>query len=154
LARKVVFDIAGLSVDDHVEELSSTVGEMLLKPTRIYAKAMRKIQANYPVKSVVHGVAHITGGGLHENLARIMPPGTQAVIARNSWPVPPVFTWMQRLGEIDQEEMDRVFNLGLGLVLVVSPYYAQSIRSQLEDCGLESWQLGQVVAGPTGVVWA
>ena len=75
------------------------------------------------------------------------------MIDRGSWPVPPVFAWLQRLGEIDQAEMDRVFNMGVGLVLVVSPYYAESIRSQLSRLGLESWPIGRVEQGPRGVAW-
>jgi phosphoribosylformylglycinamidine cyclo-ligase len=153
LARKVVFDIAGLKVGDHIEELGRTVGEELLEPTRIYAKAVRQILANYRVKNVVHGIAHITGGGLHENFERIMPDGSRAVIARGSWTMPPVFPWLQRLGEIEQAEMDRVFNMGIGLVLVVSPYYAASVRHQLADCGYENWQIGEITPGERGVVW-
>jgi phosphoribosylformylglycinamidine cyclo-ligase len=154
LARNVVFDIAGLSVGDRVEELGRTVGEALLEPTRIYAQAIRSILSYYKVKAVVHGIAHITGGGLCENLERIVPEGARVVIDRGSWPVPPVFGWLQRLGEIDQAEMDRVFNLGVGMVLVVSDYYAESIRHQLADHGVESWLIGRVEAGQRGVVWA
>jgi phosphoribosylformylglycinamidine cyclo-ligase len=82
-----------------------------------------------------------------------MPEGSRAVIERGSWTVPPVFPWLQRLGEIDAEEMDRVFNMGLGLVLVVSSYYAESIRHQLSDSGLQNWTIGQITAGPRGVAW-
>jgi phosphoribosylformylglycinamidine cyclo-ligase len=154
LARKVVFDIAGLKVSDQVEELGRTVGEELLTPTRIYARPLRKVLANYKIKSVVHGVAHITGGGLHENLARIMPAGSCAIIERGSWTAPPVFGWIQRLGEVEADEMERVFNMGLGLVLVVSSYYAESVRHQLNDCGLANWPIGEVIAGESGVAWA
>ena len=84
------------------------------------------------------------GGGLEENLARIMPPGVQASIEPDSWSVPAVFPWLQRLGGVDDEEMARVFNMGVGLVLVVSSYYAENIRRLLEDCGLESWRIGRV----------
>ena len=154
LARKVVFDIAGLKVSDQIEELGRTVGEELLTPTRIYARPLRKVLSNYKIKSVVHGVAHISGGGLHENLARIMPAGSRAIIERGSWTVPPVFGWIQRLGEIEADEMDRVFNMGLGLVLVVSSYYADSVRHQLGDCGLANWPIGEVIAGESGVAWA
>jgi phosphoribosylformylglycinamidine cyclo-ligase len=153
LARRVVFDIARLSVDTHVAELGRTVGEELLEPTRIYARPLRRVLTNYKVKGVVHGIAHITGGGLCENLARILPEGTSAVIERGSWPVPPVFSWLRGLGEIEADEMDRVFNMGVGLAVVVSPYYADSIRHQLAECGLESWPIGRVVAGERGVRW-
>ena len=154
LARKVVFDIAHLSVDTFVAELGRNVGHELLEPTRIYVRPLRRVLEYYKVKGVVHGIAHITGGGLHENLQRILPEGLQAIIERASWPSPPVFGWLQRLGEIDDAEMERVFNMGLGLVLVVSPYYADSIRHQLADCGLASWPIGQIVEAPRGVRWA
>ena len=154
LARKVVFEIAGLSVEDTVPELESTVGEALLQPTRIYTRPVRRILAHYTVKNVVHGIAHITGGGLHENLTRILPEGIHVRIDRDSWPVPPVFGWLQRLGEIDDSEMERVFNMGLGLVLLVSPFYAESIRRILHKCGFESFAIGKVEQGPRGVSWA
>ncbi len=154
LVRKVVFEMAGLSADDRVEELGQTVGRALLEPTRIYARPVRSVLGHYKVKNVVHGIAHVTGGGLRENLERILPDGIQAVIDRDSWPVPPVFTWIERLGRIEPEEMQRVFNMGIGLVLVVSPYYAESVRHQLADCGVESWPIGRVQEGPRAVVWS
>jgi phosphoribosylformylglycinamidine cyclo-ligase len=153
LARRVVFQIAGLKVGDHVEELGTTVGEALLKPTRIYVRLVRRVLAYYTVKSVVHGIAHITGGGLLENLERIVPEGRQVVIERGAWPMPPVFSWLQRLGNIDRAEMERVFNMGIGMALVVSSFYAESIRHQLAQSGLESWPIGRVHEGPRGVVW-
>ncbi len=154
LARKVVFEIAGLSVDDPVEELGQTVGQALLEPTRLYARPVRSVLNHYRVKSVVHGIAHVTGGGLSENLERILPEGIRIVLDRDSWPIPPVFPWLQRLGQIDSAEMYRVFNMGVGMVLVVSPYYAESIRHQLARSGVESWQIGRAEEGPRGVVWA
>jgi phosphoribosylformylglycinamidine cyclo-ligase len=153
LVRKIAFEMAGHSVGDHVDELGRTVGEALLEPTRIYVRPVRRILGHYAVKNVVHGIAHITGGGLHENLERILPDGVRAVIRRDSWPVPPVFKWLQRLGNVDQTEMDQVFNMGIGLVLVVSPFYFDSVRGQLADFGLENWPIGQVEAGERGVVW-
>jgi phosphoribosylformylglycinamidine cyclo-ligase len=94
----------------------------------------------------VHGVAHITGGGLEENLQRIIPSGLQADIATGSWPVPAVFNWLQQLGNIDDAEMARVFNMGLGLVLVVSSYYAESMQRILSENGLDNWRIGAIVA--------
>lgn len=154
LARKVVFEIAGLGVDDFVDELGQTVGDALLEPTRIYARAVRSILEHYRVKGVVHGIAHITGGGLCENLERILPEGVKVLIDRASWNPPPVFSWLQKLGEIQDSEMDRVFNMGIGLVVIVSPYYAESVRQQFSEFGLENWVIGQVVEGVTGVEWA
>jgi len=154
LARKIVFEIAGLKADQHVDELEQTVGAALLEPTRIYVRPIREVLENYRVKRVVHGIAHITGGGLHENIQRILPQGIRVVIERNSWPIPPVFAWLQRLGEVEQAEMDRVFNMGLGLALIVSPYYAESIRHQLTRHGLKNWQIGHVREGRRGVGWS
>jgi len=146
LVRKVVFDLAGLTIDQHVEQLGRTVGEALLTPTQIYAQPLRKVLNHYKVKNVVHGVAHITGGGLRENLERILPPQVHADIDQDAWPVPPVFPWLQQLGAIDDAEMARVFNMGIGLVLVVSAYYGERIQRMLrEDCGLSSWQIGRIV---------
>jgi phosphoribosylformylglycinamidine cyclo-ligase len=152
LVRKVVFERAGLKVTDHVPELGRTVGEVLLEPTRIYVRPVRQVLAHYRVKNVVHGIAHITGGGLRENIERILPPSVQVVLERGSWPVPPVFTWVQRLGDIDQQEMERVFNMGIGMVLLVSPYYGESIRHQLAQAGIASWPIGQAVEGPRQVL--
>ena len=143
LVRRIVFEMAGLSVDDHVEELGETVGDALLRPTRIYVQPVRQVLRHYRVKNVVHGIAHITGGGLDENLARLLPPGVRVQIERDSWPIPPVFSWLQRLGEVEPAEMDRVFNMGLGLVMLVSPFYAESIRGQLGRLGVESWVIGE-----------
>jgi phosphoribosylformylglycinamidine cyclo-ligase len=154
LARRIVFDIAGHGVEDHVDELGTTVARTLLEPTRIYVRCVRKILSYYKIKKVVHGISHITGGGLCENLERIVPEGVRITIDRDSWQVPAVFTWLRRLGEVDADEMDRVFNMGIGLVLVVSPHYAESIRHQLTDCGLPSWTLGRATAGERGVVWS
>ena len=144
LVRKVVFEMAGLDVNDHVQLLGGTVGESLLTPTQIYTQPIRAILKNYKVKNVVHGVAHITGGGLEENLQRILPAGVRARIEADSWPVPPVFNWVQQLGGIEDAEMARVFNMGLGLVLVVSSFYAENIQRILSDAGLENWQIGGI----------
>jgi len=153
LVRKVVFEMSGLNVNDPIPELNTTVGNALLTPTLIYARAVRTVQRHYKVKSVVHGIAHVTGGGLHENVERIVPPHAQVRIRRDSWPIPPIFPWLQRLGHIDTDEMYRVFNMGVGLVLIVSSYYAEPIRRILSDQQLSNWQIGTVVEGPRGVVW-
>jgi phosphoribosylformylglycinamidine cyclo-ligase len=153
LVRKIVFEIAKLEVGDFVEQLGATAGEILLRPTTIYTRAVRGVLAHYKVKSVVHGIAHITGGGLFENLERILPADVGVSIDRGSWEVPPLFTWLQQLGEVDDEEMFRVFNMGIGLVLVVSPYYAESIQQQLAKIGVANWSIGQAVPGAREVRW-
>jgi phosphoribosylformylglycinamidine cyclo-ligase len=153
LARKIAFEIGGHDVADHVEELGTTVGEALLSPTRIYVQPVRQVLNHYRVKNVVHAIAHITGGGLHENLARVIPEGVRIVIDRKRWPVPPVFTWLQRLGDVEQSEMDQVFNMGLGMVLVVGSYFADSIRDQLARAGVPTWLIGRAEQGPQRVAW-
>lgn len=145
LARKIVFDAAGLAPDDTVPECNgATVGDLLLEPTRIYVRPVRRVLSHYRKKQVVHGVAHITGGGLRENLERILPPAASLRIDDGSWPVPPVFGWLQRLGEVTDDEMARVFNRGVGLALVVSEHFAESIAKQLTDQGLENWPIGRI----------
>lgn len=146
LVRKIVFDMAGLQLSDHVEECDATVEQLLLEPTQLYVRQVRSILSHYSKKQVIHGIAHITGGGLYENVERILPPGIGIEVDADSWPVPPVFSWLQELGNVDQDEMQRVFNNGIGLVLVVSDYFADSVQSQLTDQGLANWKIGRTIA--------
>jgi phosphoribosylformylglycinamidine cyclo-ligase len=152
LVRKVVFEHARLTVNHHVPELGRTIGQELLEPTRLYVRAVKNILHHYPVKKrVVRGLAHITGGGLIDNVPRVLPPGRRVRIKRGSWPVPPVFGWLQNLGGIDQSEMDRVFNQGIGFVMIVSPYFAESIQRQLEQDRVPAHVIGEVASGDPGV---
>jgi phosphoribosylformylglycinamidine cyclo-ligase len=154
LARKVALDHAGLKIDDHVPELGKTVGEELLTPTRIYVQAIKSILSHYPVKKkVVRGLAHITGGGIIDNVPRILPEGKRVFVRRGSWSVPPVFPWLQKLGEIAQDEMDQVFNGGIGFVVIVAPYFAESIRDRLTKEGVPAYVIGEVREGEKGVEW-
>jgi phosphoribosylformylglycinamidine cyclo-ligase len=152
LVRRVVFEHAGLKVTDFVPELGRTVGEELLEPTRIYVRAIKNILRHYPVKKrVVRGLAHITGEGLPGNVPRVLPPGRRVRLRRGSWPMPPVFAWLQQLGNIEQTEMDRVFNLGIGFVMIVSPYFADSIQRQLCEDRISTYVIGEVLEGEAGV---
>ena len=154
LARKLVFEVAKLTVQDHVRELGRTVGEELLTPTRIYVRCLKTVLRHYPVKKrVVRGLANITGGGLLSNLPRVLPAGRRVRLRRGSWHVPPVFPWLQQLGNVPQDEMDRVFNNGIGFAMYVSPYFAESIQKQLADDGVPSWIIGEVREGERGVEW-
>jgi len=145
LVRKIVFDVAKLDVESPFEpEPQKTIGEALMQPTLIYAKAIRKVLNHYRVKQVVHGIAHITGGGLAENMERILPPGISVEIDMKTWKVPPVFQWLQKLGNVDHDEMFRVFNMGIGLTLIVSSYYADSVVRMLNESGHESMVIGKV----------
>jgi phosphoribosylformylglycinamidine cyclo-ligase len=117
LIRRIVFETAGLAIDDEIPELNRTVREVLLTPTRIYADVVADlVQSEQP--GSVTGIAHITGGGIQDNVDRLLPPGCRAAIDRSAWTVPPEFTWLQRLGGVDMDEMFRVFNMGVGLVVV------------------------------------
>ncbi len=147
LARQVAFQIGKLNLTDPVPGTSQNVQQVLLEPTRIYAGAVKRILTHYKVKNVIHGIAHITGGGLAENLQRIVPSNVDVQIRAGSWPVPPVFPWLQSLGEIEDAEMKRVFNMGIGLTLVVSPFYANRVLQLLEAGGYDCFEIGHVVAG-------
>ncbi len=152
LIRKVVFEHAVLKVSDFIPELGRTVGDELLEPTRIYVRAVKNLLRHYPVKKhVIRGLAHITGGGLVDNVPRVLPPGRRVFIRRGTWPVPPVFGWLQRLGEIDGAEMDRVFNMGIGFVIIASPYFAESIQRQLGEDRVPAHVIGEVREGEPGV---
>jgi phosphoribosylformylglycinamidine cyclo-ligase len=152
LVRKIAFEHAGLSVDDFVPELGRTVGEELLEPTRIYVRAVKHILEHYPIKRrVVRGLAHITGEGLEGNVPRILPPGRRVIIRKGSWDIPSVFAWLQQLGGVDEAEMFRVFNMGIGFVMIVSPYYVESIQRQLEEDRVRTFVIGEVREGEPGV---
>src|SRR5712691_1117204 len=151
LVRKVVFDHAKLSVDTHVAELGQTVGDALLTPTRIYVKPVRDILQSAPGGSI-HGLCHITGGGLEENIERILPDNVRVRIDTSSWRRPPLFDWLQRLGNIERAEMFHVFNMGIGFTLIVSPDVVDSVREPLSAQQLPTWIIGEVTEGERGVV--
>ena len=152
LVRKVVFEHAGLGVNDFVPELARTVGQELQEPTWIYVRPLKNILQHYPVKKrVVRGLAHITGGGLVDNIPRMLPPRRRVFVRRGSWEVPPVFPWLQKLGNIEQQEMDRVFNGGIGFVMIVGPYFAESIQRQLCEERVKTFVIGDVRDGEPGV---
>lgn len=150
LVRKVVFDHAKLTVDSHVAELGQTVGDALLAPTRIYVKPIHDVLKSVPVGSI-HGLCHITGGGLEENIERILPENVRVRINTSSWQRPPLFDWLQRLGNIDRGEMFHVFNMGIGFTIIVAPDAVAAVRERLASYPFASWIIGEVVAGERGV---
>jgi phosphoribosylformylglycinamidine cyclo-ligase len=152
LARKVLLETAGLSPDDYVEALGGTLGRELLRPTRIYVKSVLRVLRYYRTKQVIHGVAHVAGGGLAENLPRLLGPGRGARIRKGSWPVPPVFPLIRKLGDVDEDEMFEVFNMGLGMLLVVSPYYADAVMRRFRRLGIEPYHVGEVIRGKRNVI--
>jgi len=124
-----------------------TVGEILLRPTRLYAPAIVKLLRAYKVKKVVSGMAHITGGGLEGNLQRALPDDADAVIDERAWQTPRVFQFLQRAGRIDHDEMRRVFNMGVGYCLIVRPAFADSVADRLRRSGERVFRIGAIVKG-------
>ncbi len=141
LARKVLLEIGGYSVDTHLAELGCTVGEALLTPTRLYAPA---ILSALDAGVVPHALAHITGGGLPDNVARCIPSGLCAVIEKESFPRAPIFDLIRRIGNVDEPEMYRTFNMGIGMVAICSPDKAGAMRSALEACGETVYEIGRI----------
>lgn len=147
LVRKVIND-AGLKWDAAPEGLGGqSLSEVCLTPTRIYTKAIRKVLSHFPGQQALHGLAHITGGGIEENLDRILPAGVDAIVHGSSWRRPAIFDWLQQTGEIAESEMRRVFNMGIGMIAVVSDADAADVSSQLKDAGVETFPIGKIVAG-------
>ena len=151
LVRKIIFEVLKLKVDSYVKEFGRTVAQEFLEPTRIYCPGVLKILKHYKVKKVVKGLAHITGGGLPGNIARVLPEGTCAVIKEKSLPVRPVFQFLQKAGNVDTGEMYRTFNMGIGFVMIISPYYVHSIEHQLKALGESPVVIGEIRKGERGV---
>lgn len=128
------------------EELGETPGEALLRPTRIYVRAVQAVARAYPVKRVVTGMAHITGGGLQENIARVIPPNCDAVVYRKGWRAPPIFEFLRKLGTT-RKEMLRVFNMGVGFVFMVRPKYVSGVFRALAQVGEKPIEIGRVRRG-------
>ena len=149
LARHIVFATLGLQVDSHVPDLGETVGAALLRPHRSYLRAMQPLLA----RGIVKGMAHITGGGLTDNLPRILPAGTAAEVRLGSWPVLPLFEWLGRAGSVAQDDQYRAFNMGIGLVVAVSDTDAASAVSALQQVGEPVHHIGSIVAGTPRVVY-
>ncbi|MBI2899189.1 MAG: phosphoribosylformylglycinamidine cyclo-ligase [Planctomycetes bacterium] len=127
------------------------LGDVLLRPTRIYAKAVGEVLKRYKVKKAVKAIANVTGGGIVENLPRVLPAGCAVEIREGAWSLPPIFGHLERLGEVPRDEMYRVFNMGVGMLLVVSPYSAAAIVKTLRRCGEAATVVGTVVKGATEV---
>jgi phosphoribosylformylglycinamidine cyclo-ligase len=148
LARRVLFDGLGWTVDTFVPELQTTVGEALLAPHRSYLTVVRPLIE----RGIVKGLAHITGGGITENLPRILPDGCAATIDRRSWQVPPIFTLLRQRGGIAGDEMFRAFNMGIGLIVVCAARNeAQAIAALIDAGEPAARRIGTVVAGPHAV---
>jgi phosphoribosylformylglycinamidine cyclo-ligase len=151
LARRISFEIAGLRIDSRVEDLGMTIGDALLAPHRSYLPLMRPLLDT----GVIKGMAHITGGGITDNLPRILPEGTHALIDRSAWQVPPLFRWLQRTGDVPDEDMMRTFNMGIGLIVAVDKAAAPSLLQRILESGEPNAAvIGSVRDGGEGVVYS
>ncbi|MCF7957555.1 MAG: phosphoribosylformylglycinamidine cyclo-ligase [Phycisphaerae bacterium] len=152
LVRHVCFDRAKLKVDQHIDELGETVGEALLRPTRIYVRSIMSLLKKYRVKKVIKAMAHITGGGLPGNLPRVVGKELDVVLEQKKWPVPPIFDYLEKLGPIEKDEMYKVFNMGIGYVLIVRPKFTRSIMTHLKKSGETPYFMGKVKRGTGKVI--
>lgn len=148
LVRKI-FEMTKESLDTYYDELGKTLGEALLTPTRIYVKAMKNMKdAGVKVKAC----SHITGGGFYENIPRMLKDDTVAVIEKNSYPIPPIFTLMAKKGNVDEQMMYNTYNMGLGLVIAVDPAQADAAIAAIEAAGEKAYRVGSIEAGEKGVI--
>jgi phosphoribosylformylglycinamidine cyclo-ligase len=151
LARRLFFERQGMRADSWVEELGSTVGEALLAVHRSYLRVLSGLLVR---GRGVTALAHITGGGIPDNLPRVLPDGVQAIIRPGSWEEPPLFRYIRREGAVPEEEMRRTFNLGVGMVLCVEAASAEGLKAELESRGEKVFTIGELKEGPRGVVFA
>ncbi len=143
LARKLFFEVAQCAPDVYLGVLNETVGEALLRPHKSYLRALEGLLDG----GLIKGLAHITGGGLTENIPRVLPEGTSVEIQRGTWPVLPVFEVMQQIGNVAEAEMFRVFNMGVGMVIVCAASDALTIKAHVESSGEACYQIGRVTKG-------
>ncbi len=145
LARRAVLEVAGYALEDRPDALGgASVGEVLLEPTRIYVEAASAALAT----GAVHAMAHVTGGGLPGNLPRVLPERTVAHLWDDRWPRPAVFDFVQRAGDVEEAEMYRVFNMGLGMVFVVDEHAVDDVLAALRSAGEQAWLVGRIEAAP------
>ena len=140
LARKIFFDKLKMNVEDYIDELGRTIGEELLEPTKIYAKVAKHLIKNFNVS----GISHITGGGITENLPRILPANCRAIIKKSSWTPQPIFDLIKKSGKITDEEMKTTFNNGIGLIVVVPEKELQDIMNQMKAMGEKAYHIGWI----------
>ncbi|MGH7274546.1 MAG: phosphoribosylformylglycinamidine cyclo-ligase [Nitrospiria bacterium] len=154
LARKVVFELAGLGIQDRISDLIRPLGEELLIPTRIYVKSILSLLRSPSLEGAIKGIAHITGGGITGNLPRVLPAGYGALINRSSWEVSPIFGFLQHKGGIAEAEMYRTFNMGLGMILVVSRGAVKKALAKARRLGERAFLIGEIVRGQREVSYA
>jgi phosphoribosylformylglycinamidine cyclo-ligase len=143
LVRRVLLETSGYSVNDVLPELGKPLGDVLLTPTRIYVRTVLKLMTGFDIR----GMAHITGGGITENLPRVLPKGAQAIVRKGSWEIHPVFTLLQQKAGVDDEEMYRDFNMGIGMVLAVPAKQADALIKKATKLGEKAYRIGEIVKG-------
>jgi phosphoribosylformylglycinamidine cyclo-ligase len=146
LARKLVFDVAKLKNDTYVAEVGNKIGAELLKPHVCYAPALKNILA----KGWASALAHITGGGIPGNLPRVLPSGVKAVIDLESWPIPSIFKYLAKVGEIDTDELLQAFNMGIGMIVIVPSAYVKEAEADLKRRREKFYRIGRIEKGDTG----
>lgn len=149
LVRKIIFDLKNLQLDDYIEELDAKIGEVLLTPTKIYVKPVLNILEKYEI----HGLSHITGGGIYENLPRMLPENLDITIHENAFPKLKIFDVIQKWGDISKKEMYSTFNMGIGMVLVVAKEEAEEIMNLTKEAGQEIYKVGEIISGNKNVVF-
>lgn len=149
LARKLLFEVGRYTLDTYVNEIKGKVGNELLRTHKSYWPVIRKLVA----AECVSAMAHITGGGITENLPRVLPKGMAAVIEVGSWPVLPIFEHLQKLGNVPQDEMLRTFNMGIGMLLVIPSKKFKKAQSVLERAGEKAYTVGRIVKGDRKVMY-
>jgi len=148
LARKIVFDELKLTVDSHLPELGETVGDALLRTHRSYLTVIKPLLG----RGLIKGMAHITGGGITDNLPRVLPGGTSARVDRTSWRVPPIFRWLGESGRVPEYDLRRALNMGIGMILVVAAKDADAVRQDLLNAGeANSVVIGDIISGQQDV---
>ncbi len=149
LVRKVFFDKAQMKTTQRLSKygLNTTLGEELIRPTKIYVKPILKVLDKHKTKNVIKGMAHITGGGLLENIPRILPEGCAVTLEKSRWDVPKIFRIIQEVGEINDQEMFRVFNMGIGIVLIVSKFDVKRVLNDLQQAKEPGTVIGEVTKG-------
>lgn len=146
LVRKLL-NLTEDKLSKHIQQLGTTLGEELIKPTRIYVKTILQLKEKFPIK----GISHITGGGFIENIPRIVPEGLRVKIHRGTWPVPPIFSLLQTTGSITDESIYNTFNMGIGMVLAVDHSLVVDVLKELESMGEKAYVIGEIVKGEAGV---
>ncbi|MBP2644904.1 MAG: phosphoribosylformylglycinamidine cyclo-ligase [Firmicutes bacterium] len=143
LVRKICFEAAKLTADRYINELGRTIGEELMVPTRLYPKVCLPVIEKFSVR----GMVHITGGGFYDNIPRALPEGCAVEVDSTAWPKPPIFDLLQQWGNVSWPEMYRTFNMGIGMILVVSPEEAERVEQHFASNGEACYRIGQVTAG-------